>query len=376
MKDLIFKLLMGTIREKELAELKSWLADPVNRSVLEEYVRDYHDLNLATLENDVDEAYNKVACQIGFDEKPVKRLLHRWARYAAAVALLLAAGLVFQQKFFSEQEQPLIIPKNESVTLELDNGTVRALDISQSAVITDRHGNLLGEQKENQLRYRRSGPSDELVFNTLRVPNGKRFRLELSDGSVVHMNSGSSLRYPVNFPAEGREVFLSGEAYFEVREDRSRPFAVKAEELGVKVLGTRFNVAAYEEEANIEVVLVEGAVHLKADGPAQDEGVKLAPGQKGAFERADGNIRVVPVNTSLYTSWMKGQLVFRDMTFDNIVAKLERYYNVDIENGNPELGREIFNASFNNVEIEKVLSFFSEAHQINYTIENNKIIIQ
>lgn len=377
MKKYITKLLLGTITKKEVIELRNWLKDTKNQAILESYVRDYHDLNLATLKNNLDEAYNKVSHQIDIYEKPVKRLFPNWTKYAAAIVFLIGLGFFYQQGFFSPQGQNVLLPKDESITLELDNGSIQTIDITGVKEVRDSEGNVVGAQKQDQISYSQASQKEELIYNTLTIPNGKKFQIELSDGTLVHLNAGSSLRYHVNFLSEGpRQVFLSGEAYFDVAKNVSNPFIVNVDELDVKVLGTQFNVSAYEEDKNIDVVLVEGAVSLDKKNELQNHSVTLSSGQKGSYKQDSKIIMVNEVNTNLYTSWRQGYLVFRDLTFDNILTKLERHYNIEIENTNAELGKEIFNASFDNVEVEKVLSYFNDTHKIDYEIKNNKILIK
>lgn len=377
MKNIISKLLLGTIREKELIELRNWLNEPRNQSILESYVGDYHDLNLTLLKNNVDAAYNKVVNQIERNERPVKHLFPSWAKYAAAVVLLFGIGFFYQQGSLSPKGETRIISKVESITLELDNGDIQTIDTSQIKGVRDADGNVIGSQKRNRISYSQAGHNQVLTFSTIRVPNGNQFQLELSDGTLVHLNAGSSLRYPINFLSEGpRQVFLSGEAYFDVTENKTSQFIVNVNELDVKVLGTEFNISAYLEDSNIDVVLVKGAVSLINQNGSLDRPINLVPGQKGSFGYISKNISVDQVNTEIYTSWKNGHLVFREVTFDNILTKLERHYNIKIENRNKDLGSEIFNASFKSVEIEKVLSFFSDTHKIHYIIENNKVIIE
>tara|TARA_R110000851_G_scaffold180559_2_gene328226 strand:- start:8357 stop:9490 length:1134 start_codon:yes stop_codon:yes gene_type:complete len=377
MKKNITKLLLGTITEMEIIELRNWLKDPANQVILESYIRDYHDLNLATLENNLDEAYDKVANQIGFKEKPVKKLFPKWIKIAAAIVFLCGLGLVYQQFFVTEQEHCSLRPHDEPITLELENGTVQTIDVNGQKEVRDSEGNIVGAQKQNQISYSQVSQKEELVFNTLKIPNGKKFQLELSDGTLVHLNAGSSLRYPVNFLREGpRQVFLSGEAYFDVAKNESNPFIVNIDELDVKVLGTEFNVSAYQEDKKIDVVLVEGAVSLENNNEVEGDIVTLSPGQKGSCNQGSKGITVKEVNTDLYTSWMQGHLVFRNLTFDQILTKLERHYSIEIENTNIVLGQEIFNASFNEVSIEEVLSYFNDIHAIDYIILNNQVIIK
>ena len=375
MKKYISKLLMDTISQDELVILKKWLENPKNQSILESYVKNYHDLNMAMLKDNVDEAYEKVIGQIEQRERPVKKLIPNWIRYSAAV--VIGIGLMVQYYYSSEKSDTTLVPKEDEITLELDNGTIQTIHTGQSKVVKNAEGNVVGKQEQDQIDYSEANNVKELVYNTLSLPKGKTFRIMLSDGTAVNMNAGSSLRYPVNFRSnESRRVFLTGEAYFDVAKDKERPFIVSSGNLEVEVLGTEFNVSSYSEDAHIEVVLVEGAVNLNTKGELEENPIELSPGQRGSYSRDSKNIHIDTVNTNMYTSWMQGHLVFRELTFDQILTKLERHYNIEILNTNTELGKVVFNASFNEVKIEEVLSFFNDTHEIEYEIKNNTVIIK
>ena len=253
---------------------------------MEKYVRDYHDLNLSTLKNDVDNAYNEVVQHIEREQIPIRKLISNWGKYAAAIALLFGIALLYQQGQLSSNAELGIVPKNEPVTLKLDDGTLQTIDVSQTKDVKDADGNTVGTQNRNQIRYSEVENTRKLVYNTLIVPKGKQFELELSDGTAVHLNAGSSLRYPVHFlPSEPRKVFLAGEAYFDVNKNESRTFVVNVDALDVEVLGTEFNISAYEEDQNIDVVLVKGAVSLSKKDGSQDVSTPLSPGEKGSFTK-------------------------------------------------------------------------------------------
>lgn len=368
---------MGTITEEELVTLREWLDNPKNQSTLESYVKDYHDLNMALLKENVEEAYEKTMRRIERMERPVKRLVPYWTKYAAAAVLIFGIGFLYQQGYFSTKIDDVIVTKEEAITLELENGTIQTINVAQTKVVRDGKGNIIGKQEKNQINYSETDGIQELIYNTLNIPNGKTFRITLSDGTLVVMNAGSSLRYPTSFsPTETRRIFMSGEAYFDVTQDKTRPLIVNVDNLDVEVLGTEFNVSSYNEDVNIEVVLVEGSVKLSAKDELQRNSIELSPGQRGSYARISKNVNIDSVNTSLYTSWMQGRLVFRNLTFDQILSKLERHYNIEIENKNTKLGKEVFNASFNEVKIEEVLSFFNDTHEIEYEIKNNKVFIK
>ncbi len=316
-------------------------------------------------------------------------------RYVAAALFtgLLAVGYFYQQGFFTNNTHNIIIPKEEAVTLQLDDGKIELLSENGTSKVTNTDGSIVGTQEGNQLIYTSESSSDpdspdsyqdrdkqkKLAYNTLTVPYGKKFKLQLSDGTHVHLNSGTSLKYPVNFlKGENRQVFLSGEAYFDVATDNAHPFIVNADELNIRVLGTQFNVASYSEDAVTDVVLIEGSVSLYKKDETADPATNtlLEPGFKGSFDREKNTISSKKVITSIYTSWINGELIFRDMSFENILKKLERHYNVSILNRDKALAKEKFNASFVNEPIEKVLQNLKTTYGIDFRVNNNQIIIE
>ena len=217
------------------------------------------------------------------------------------------------------------------------------------------------------------------MYNTLKVPYGKRFDVVLSDGTHVFLNSGTSLRYPVQFlKGFDRTVFLTGEAYFDVAKDKEHPFTVHADELDIEVLGTKFNVSHYPEDTNINTVLVEGSVelHTKEGDRQHKEGTLLKPGFKAEWRKAGNDIAIEKVDTEIYTAWVQGKLVFRNTPFRKIRQALERKYNVTIKNRNKDLDGQLFDATFDIETIEEVLESFNKSYAIKYRIEDNEVIIQ
>ena len=164
------------------------------------------------------------------------------------------------------------------------------------------------------LEYRNEGlekSQEEQVYNELIVPKGGEYRLRLVDGSLVVINSGSRLRFPVSFNGKSREVFLSGGACFEVAKDSLKPFIVHANEADVRVLGTLFDVSAYEDEERVEVTLVNGAVKIAVDG----SNARLVPNEQFVFNRRTGETLVREVDAESYIAWTNG--IFRfDALYD------------------------------------------------------------
>ncbi|MEO8255562.1 MAG: FecR family protein, partial [Flavobacterium sp.] len=191
-------------------------------------------------------------------------------------------------------------------------------------------------------------------------------------------NSGTTLKYPVKFIAgANRQVFLDGEAFFDVAKDKKHPFVVNANKLNVRVLGTHFNVSSYPEDDMTDVVLVEGSVGMYSSSEEfnADKNTILKPNFKGSFNKNNNHIDTKEVNTDMYTAWINGGLVFRDISFKNICKKLERQYDVTIVVKNQKLANEKFNASFSDKPIEKILSYFDAVYGIDYTRKNNVITI-
>ena len=313
------------------------------------------------------------------DIAPKKSNFKKYIAIAASVVVLLGVGFFYKQNIQTKTIQPKFDFKSTDIVLQLEDGKVQIIHEDNSVQVLDSKGNVVGNQAGNKLVYENNSNLEKLSYNTIKIPYGKKFQLQLSDGTLVHLNSGTTLKYPVKFIAgENRQVFLDGEAFFDVAKDKKHPFIVNADNLNVRVLGTHFNVSNYPEDAATDVVLVEGSVGMYNSNEEfnADKNTILKPGYKGSYNRENATIMTKPVITDIYTSWISGGLTFRNMTFKNIITKLERRYNVTIINKNEKLANEKFNASFKEESIENVMSYFNDIHGINYTIKNNQILIK
>lgn len=254
------------------------------------------------------------------------------------------------------------------VTLQLQDGSIQVMDETSSKIITTEKGDRVVSQERNVLVYENNADTEneDLVYNQLTVPYGKRFELVLSDGSHVSLNAGSSLRYPVKFlPGTPRDVFLDGEAFFEVEKDEARPFTVVTADMNTRVYGTKFNVTSYNNDNNTYTVLMEGSVGVYQPGKDESEHpLTITPGQRAVFE--NGSIGIEEVQIEKYTAWTRGELYFMDDPFAVILKKLERHFNVRIENKFPELNTQEFTATFRDESLEKILNAYQQHTSFRY----------
>lgn len=202
-------------------------------------------------------------------------------------------------------------------------------------------------------------------------PKRKNLHLSIIDGTVVHLNADTKLTFPSNFhPGKDREVFLNGEAYFEVVENKDAPFKVQTNDLKITVLGTQFLVNTYNQDPF--AVLTEGSVALQiADQPSPK--TVIIPGQKATLKSQKFEIK--QVNTANYLSWIHGELVFENEPFLEIIKKIERRYNVQIINTYEAYNNVEFRGKFDNESIIDMLETFKESALFDYSIQNNQIII-
>jgi transmembrane sensor len=187
------------------------------------------------------------------------------------------------------------------------------------------------------------------------------------------LNSGSSLRYPVRFAGDIREVFLTGEGFFEVTKDEERPFVVKTEEVDVRVLGTSFNVNAYPDEKVVATTLVEGKVRVGYGSKNFD----LDPGMQFVYDREDKTANVRTVDMELYTSWKDGYYYFKQESLERIMDVLAKWYNLNVFFQNPELKNMEFGGRLKRYEdISYLLEKMEETQDVQFIIHGNTIIIK
>jgi ferric-dicitrate binding protein FerR (iron transport regulator) len=209
---------------------------------------------------------------------------------------------------------------------------------------------------------------------TLKTGAGMRSEFVLPDGTKVFLNSNTTLKYPIGFNGTFREVDLKGEAYFEVAKDLKHPFIVNTGNVNIEVTGTEFKASNYENEALTEIVLVEGSVKLFQGSYSGEKKMfkTLVPGEKAIYIEEERKLCFERVDTEKYIAWKDGRLLFRDDSMDEVVRRLNRWYNVDIQLTGHDLGDYVYTATFEEESLIQVLDLLKMSAPIDYEIKNRK----
>lgn len=292
-----------------------------------------------------------------------------WGAVAASVLLIIGIS------FFIREEQefaPVVIqtvsPGSYKAILLTDSG--EKIELSDSGQV------ILGQgimALDNQLNY--VDTEKELVseYHTLKIPRGGEYRLKLSDGTIVFLNSESELRYPINFGTMLREVELKGEAFFEVAEDQQRPFVVKAEQVHVKVLGTSFNVNTYDKDY-IETVLVNGSVGIQVDGNDQEWRVK--PNELARFDRKNKTIEVTEVDVLPYVTWKEGHFLFKNQSLEQIMDIMARWYDIKVEFQDESIRDLHFTGDIRrHADFSVILKALTSSVNVDYKLKGHELIL-
>lgn len=391
---LLQKLVDNTLTRAEFDELMGIIDDSDTSLAIHDKLHDLWERfknmpdahnHIAPNNNDI--LFHKILDKIGHAEKKErtgKSILSRsgtkWIGIAATVIFIAGLLFVYQKNStIAPSAVPFInVLDTDVITLQLDNGTIETISESGERTITTQQGAVVVSQQGTSLNYIGNEVNNTLVYNTLNIPHGKRFDLILSDGTKVMLNSGSSIKYPVQFlPGNNRKVFLMGEAYFEVAKDTEHPFVVNVDDMEVQVLGTQFNLSYYPEDREITTVLVEGSVELYKEGANRNTHTTtlLRPGQKAAWRKSENKMSVHQVDTEIYTAWKEGYLLFKAAPFSKIRTQLERHFNITIEDQAKFMENQVYTATFKEETIEEILEAFKEDTPFKYTREDSKIII-
>ncbi|MET0945392.1 MAG: FecR domain-containing protein [Flavobacterium sp.] len=205
--------------------------------------------------------------------------------------------------------------------------------------------------------------------------SGEHAKIILSDGTKIWLNAGSRLKYPAQFKGDTREVYLTGEAFFDVAKDKKHPFIIHTDKMDTKVLGTSFNVQAYPDHTTQEVSVLTGRVNVKSI--VTEENVYVTPGQKVVFKSQSNKLKAftdIPVNS--ISLWRKNIIVFEDSPLPEVIATINRNYNVTIEVGNKNLNNLKISAYFKELPVDEVVALVCNIINADYKMESGTYIIR
>ena len=371
---LIIKYINQNTKTEDLKLLLTYLKDSKNLSLFKLYIK----INFFSIyimnKMDKDGIIDIIKGKIKKDQKREKRKKYfiKTLKYAAIfVAVFSISHFYTLNQINSTEISEVIIPDDDEVFIENEKGEIFLIEKTDSIEISKN-----SYKESNRIVYQENILETEKVeFHTITVPYGKRFNLKLSDGTDVYLNSGTLMKYPVSFlPNQNRSVYIEGEAFFNVKKATNSIFEVRSNQIIASVYGTKFNFKNFSEDFSSDIVLVEGSLGISNEN--SNDINMLSPGYKASIDKEVFNISKSKVNSKIYTSWVDGDVIFRNETFDQIIQKLQRLYNITIIN-NSKISNQLFNASINVEEekIEEVLGYFNKIYNIDFQIFNNKIII-
>ncbi len=304
----------------------------------------------------------------------------KFLRYAAAVLvpffMILAAYWYFNEH--SRETIDIVAgiqPGSRNALLVLDNG--KTMDLMNDTIksLVEDDGTII-ENSEEELSYSAQieEKNKKTLYNTLIVPRAGEYRLVLSDGSRVYVNSMSKLIFPVKFIGNTRELSLEGEACFIVKKDSLHPFIVNVNGLKVEVLGTTFNINAYHDDNNIITTLVEGKVKLTDESNPQNQ-ILLHPDEQVVFNSYKRNLNVTKVNAKKYTQWIDGVYTFNNQSLEDIMRTLSRWYDFNYWFEQDEIKDIKFEGGLNKYEsIEPILDIIESTGKVEISINGKNIL--
>ena len=309
------------------------------------------------------------------------KVVRLWYRY---VAVLLIPLLLLGIYFWSEQKSEPILVITET---NVDFGKPVLMMADGREVILEQKNEIIegaseiGIQNDSLfgLNYMGAGlqanvSTGEEVYNTLSIPVGGFYQLSLSDGTKVWLNSMTKLRYPVTFRGEQRNVYLAGEAYFDVAKDADHPFVVNVEGMEVKVYGTRFNVNTLEEGV-VQTVLERGKVSVKALKTGEE--VMLKPDDMAEFYKESGMVKVGKVDPFTYTAWKDGKFVFENATIETIMSRLGRWYDIKVFYGDEQVKNQTFTGIITrHSNVKDLLYLIGETAMVQFDQKDNVVTVR
>lgn len=384
-----------TVAEQELVE--AWYQELVNTGELE-----YGEGEKESIQETIE---TRLLQSIGTEEEPYTeypeyapvRRMHNRTWWAAAAILVCLSGTVFyllNKRAASDLAKAGSTLKNDvepgsnKAVLTLANGKTILLDDAANGVVAQEGKAKVVKPGDGKLVYSSDNSSGEgpLAYNTLATPRKGQYQLRLPDGTKVWLNAESSIHYPTGFRGKERRVQITGEAYFEVAHDNEMPFIVEKGDMQVEVLGTHFNVNAYNDESAIRTTLLQGSVKVSSRQTAagrgqkaenKEETVVLKPGEQVSLSRSSQLSHPIPVQTEDVVAWKNGLFHFESADIKTVMRQLSRWYDVEVVyEGAAVKNDPLFVEISRNTRLSDVLKVLQESGSAKFSIQGKKIIVK
>lgn len=322
------------------------------------------------------------------ERKHLVRLLAGKGRWFAAAAIVIAIGTIVLMNIHrqSKPTEPVVakspvndvLPGGNRATLQLANGQVINLDSAANGSLATQGNATIEKLADGQIAYNIEGKwATEVLYNTMSTPPGGQYKLKLPDGTDVWLNAASSITYPTAFVGRERTVTISGEAYFEVTKNRSKPFRVKVNDMEVEVLGTHFNLNAYKDEAAIKTTLLEGSVKVTQPAIGNRQSAMLKPGEQASVSQPSQKSQSIIVQTAdldQVMAWKNGLFNFNKVSLQDVMKQIARWYDVDVVYQGEIRPRKFGGEIQRDLYLSEVLEGLKET-EIHFKIEGKKLIV-
>ncbi len=385
-KELFHKWAANKIAEEEKGILFDWINQYASDQTLDTLLREVYedpDSYQTAVPTDMEKRILKNVFKNKDSHYAKIITLKKWAVAASAI-LVLVLGVYLSASLFNRSQPQAVVASNETIDVTApatnrayisfsDGGTIY-LDSLTKGEASSFHGVTIAKTEDDHIKYATAhlAPTQFNIQNTLYNPKGSKvITIQLSDGTLVWLNAGSSISYPVAFNNKQRKITINGEAYFDVVHDKNRPFIVsKAGVMNVEVLGTRFNVNAYDYEAR--VTLLEGSVKVRADNPKNVAQV-LTPGQQAIINKAV--VQLTKPVVAQETAWKEGYFSFNNSSLSSVLQQLSIWYNLEVVNSGNNNDRQFSGELPKNLSLKQILAILEESN-INIKTDGKKLIVE
>ena len=309
-----------------------------------------------------------------------KRLFLSLYKYAAIAVIAFGVGFyTLHNRNVPGDFLSHLSPMDISEPVLLQNNQKYIALGAESFSLNEQKGIVKNNHTDKLLSYHQEDASRGFSFgkkradNRLLVPQGQTYNLALADGTNVMLNAESELTFPSEFDTDRREVFLKGEAFFQVTHNEKAPFIVHTDQLDVQVLGTTFNVSGYNNENMLKVTLVEGSIRIHQQG----DSVKIRPNEQYNYNKNTREKRVQTVDTELFTSWVNDEYIFKDTTLDEIFNRINHWYMFDVTYESPSLKEKRFFLTIGrDASLDQIIQIINSTEEVCIEKKDNHIVVK